>query len=457
VTLVSVCIPAHNHADFLAEAIESALGQPVPGLEVIVCDDASTDGTAAVLGAIGDARVLTVRHDRAVGVAAARNSCLARASGRYIAWLDADDAYLPDSLAPRLAVLERCPQVGLVHAAFHVTDAAGRRLRDWPPCAAADVTYPVAEAFRRLITSNMMATSTVVVRRELVDRVGGFSAGAGRCGSDWHMWLRLSAVADIGYLATPAAGYRQHPSTITRGSGARLRLACDRRVVADVLRRERRRLATPDTVAAAHAALAAKALLSAGDAATAGRRGEAIRQTLSAARLSPRAARPAVRRAAGALARGDEYGCYRQTRLALASLAAVVGETPFGERLRRAAAWNEDYEATLARAARRIREVTRPDARIATVTKWDPTLLRLAHRRGAQFPDRRRFPDGYPTDDRAAVAQLELARETGLTHLVFIRTTAWWLDHYAGFREHLSASARLVHDDSDCRIYDLCR
>ena len=168
-TLVSVCIPAHNHGQFLGEAISSALGQPVPGLEVIVCDDASTDDTAAALRAISDPRLRAVRHDRAEGVAATRNRCLAEASGRYIAWLDADDAYLPDSLAPRLAVLEQRREIGLVHTGFHVIDAAGRRLPDWPAPAAGDVTYRRPVAFRKLITSNMVTTSTVVVRRDLID------------------------------------------------------------------------------------------------------------------------------------------------------------------------------------------------------------------------------------------------------------------------------------------------
>jgi hypothetical protein len=178
---------------------------------------------------------------------------------------------------------------------------------------------------------------------------------------------------------------------------------------------------------------------------------------LLAARLSPGAARSAILRAAAALARHDAYDCYRQTRLALAALAAVVGATPFGERLRRAAACDADHEAAVARAARWVRDLTRPDARIATVTKWDPTLLRLARRRGRQFPDRRLLPDGYPADDRSAVEQLELARECGLTHLVFTSATAWWLEHYAGFGEHLAASSVLIHHDDDCRIYDLRR
>jgi glycosyltransferase involved in cell wall biosynthesis len=106
VTLVSVCIPTRNQSRFLSAAIGSALAQDVDDLEVLVHDDASDDATAAVLARCTDPRVRVLRHDRPLGVAANRNSLLDRARGRYIAWLDSDDVYLPRSLGRRLSVLE---------------------------------------------------------------------------------------------------------------------------------------------------------------------------------------------------------------------------------------------------------------------------------------------------------------------------------------------------------------
>ena len=455
-TLVSVCIPTRNHAAFLAEAVNSALAQDVADLEVLVCDDASTDGTDQVLGAIRDDRVRVLRYQRTVGVAAARNACLGNARGRYVAWLDADDVYLAGSLKRHVALLDAHPNVGVAHAGFQVMDDHGRALPDWSAPARQDTVTAGCVAFRQMITSNTMTTSTVVVRRAVFELVGGFAGHLGRCGSDWHMWLRIAAVADVGYVAEAAARYRQHPRTITRGASRRDRLASDRAVVTDILRQQRDR-ATRETITAAGSALAGKGLLAAGDAATAGRRLEAIRHALWAADVAPRRAKRSLLRVAAALTRGDGYAGYQAAKRAFAILAPMVGETPFGERMQSSAARDADYEASLARAAHRVRESTPDDARIATVTKWDPTLLWLARRAGEQFPDRRHLGDGYPSDDRAAVTQLELTRSRGCTHLVFTWATAWWLDYYPGFRDHLGTSSRLIHRDDDCLIYELRR
>src|SRR3954454_12535497 len=130
--LVSVCIPTRNQSRFLRAAIESALAQDVGDLEVLVHDDASDDATADVLGRCTDPRVRVLRHHRPLGVAANRNSLLDRARGRYIAWLDSDDVYLPASLGRRLRMLESQPGIGLVHGGFDVIDSNDRPLRRWP-------------------------------------------------------------------------------------------------------------------------------------------------------------------------------------------------------------------------------------------------------------------------------------------------------------------------------------
>jgi hypothetical protein len=99
--------------------------------------------------------------------------------------------------------------------------------------------------------------------------------------------------------------------------------------------------------------------------------------------------------------------------------------------------------------------VTPPRARVASVTKWDPTMLALSGRRGLQFPDRRRMPDGYPRDDRAAVEHLELLAAGGVTHIAFTAATCWWLDQYPALGLHLHARGRLLHRDADCLVYQL--
>ena len=126
---VSVIIPTYNRAACLKLALASVLNQTYQNFEIIVVDDASTDGTADVVRGFADARITYVRHDvnrGKVGAgAAARNSGIARAQGTYIAFLDDDDEWLPEKLARQVAVLDRGPRsVGAIYTGFVKIDQA---------------------------------------------------------------------------------------------------------------------------------------------------------------------------------------------------------------------------------------------------------------------------------------------------------------------------------------------
>ncbi len=187
-TRVSICIPTRNRAPQLGAALTSVLEQDVDGLEVLVHDDASADDTADVVAAFADERIRYVRHPVQVGTAANRNSCVQAARGRYLAWLDSDDERRPGSLRRQLAVFDEHPEVVLVHGGRELIDIAGRRLPDWPAPFAGDTIEPSGDAFRNLSAANELTTSTVVIRRDLHDRVGYFrprsgpAALTGRCG-----------------------------------------------------------------------------------------------------------------------------------------------------------------------------------------------------------------------------------------------------------------------------------
>ena len=99
---ISVVIPAYNRATTIARALNSVLAQTFQDLEVIVVDDGSTDHTSEVIQQIGDARVEIIRHTRNQGAAEARNTGMKAAGGKYIAWLDSDDEWLPDKLQVQL-------------------------------------------------------------------------------------------------------------------------------------------------------------------------------------------------------------------------------------------------------------------------------------------------------------------------------------------------------------------
>lgn len=450
--LVSVCVPARDAERFLAEALASALAQDV-ALELLVCDDGSRDGTLRVAEsfAAADPRVRVVRHERPRGVVAARNALLGTASAPYVAWLDADDALLPGALAGSVALLERRADVALVHGGAEIVEESGRVLPPWRRPFDRDVVEDGLDAFGELLLSNEVVTSTVVARRSALAAAGGF-VPVGPSSSDWDMWLRLALHGAVAYRAQPVARYRQHPASIshaTTASGARLR--CDARVVRRALH-----LSIPHGYAEmqwsrrARTALAAKALLAAGDLQTRGERRAALRALALAARERPDLLGAGLARLALAVARRDDYAAHVSSGTLLDRLAGALVGTRYGDALAARAAPDADWDATLRRIARTVRTVTPPDAILGTVTKWDPTLLRLSGRRGRNFP-----AGAYPADDATAVAHLEQQRAQGLSHLVFPSASMWWLDHYAGLAERLRGAGPPVHADDECVVFDL--
>lgn len=454
---VSVCIPTRDQATYLGVAIASALDQDVDGgLEVLVHDDASADETAQVVAAFADPRVRYMRHPAPLGVAANRNSLLAAARGEYVAWLDSDDERLPGTLRRQVALLDANPSVVLAHGGHGVIDPEGRELPAWPAPFAHDAIELSAVAFANLVATNEMTTSTVVVRRSAHGAAGPFATTIGASSTDWEMWLRIALRGGVAYCAERICDYRQHERTISRATAAGgERLRCNVRVVQRVLREERLRIAHhARACATAAAALAAQALLHAGDAYTRGDRDGALEAIVIADRFAAAAStRATLDRLCDATARGDDGACMRETQAALAALAATLDGTRFGARVRQAAATDAGWEAQLARAGAAVAHATPADAVIAAIAKWDPTILARCGRDGCNFPDRALLPDGYPRDGLSAVAHLEALRACrGVTHVVVPQVSGWWLEHYPELARRLGTP---LWRDADCAIFDV--
>ncbi len=181
---VSVILPLYNVAAFVRAAAESVLSQSWRDLELIAVDDGSTDSTAREIEEIGDPRVLLLRQNRR-GPAAARNTALGCAHGRYIAFLDGDDVWLPGKLAQDLAYLETHPEAYLLFSSTRIVDVAGHDL------GRASRTWSGALTLRDLLIENRIPTSTVVMRSEAVQRAGWFDEAL-PVSSDFDYWLRVS-------------------------------------------------------------------------------------------------------------------------------------------------------------------------------------------------------------------------------------------------------------------------
>ena len=209
---VSVILPAYNREQTIARAIRSVLTQSRPPLELIVVDDCSTDGTRDVLDSFGSQ--ITVIAQPHAGAYAARNRGLRHATGELIAFIDSDDAWLPDRLASQMPLMER-PEVGLVFGdVVHVRPGQERR------CV---TSFQVAPPGRGRVAAqfawcNFVPTVTALVRRRCLDEAGGFSEEV-PLSCDYLMWFRIALRHELDFVDRVVAEYTLSPDSISRDLG----------------------------------------------------------------------------------------------------------------------------------------------------------------------------------------------------------------------------------------------
>ena len=186
---VSVVMGVRDGAPWVGEAVRSVLVQTLGDLELIVVDDGSTDATPDVLAAIEDPR-LRVERQAPEGLTRALNRALALARADLVARLDADDVGLPQRLARQHAFLAAHAAMGLLGTAAREVDAAGREVRVLRP------PEDDAALRRLLIRRNPFVHSSVMVRRALLERVGGYDARLA-VAQDYDLWMRMAAVTRL--------------------------------------------------------------------------------------------------------------------------------------------------------------------------------------------------------------------------------------------------------------------
>lgn len=190
VSRVSVVIPAYNAAWCVRRALDSVLAQEYRDFEVIVVDDGSQDDTTAILAGYGGAvRVLSKPNG---GLSSARNAGIAAARGEYVAFLDADDWWLPGKLLRQVALMESRPKLLFCSTACGVQSPEGLRLADWR-CGCGD--RPALECIFAVNAYVAGSGSSVLAKREVFARAGGFDESL-RSLEDIDMWMRLAALGD---------------------------------------------------------------------------------------------------------------------------------------------------------------------------------------------------------------------------------------------------------------------
>jgi glycosyltransferase involved in cell wall biosynthesis len=195
VPAVSVLMGVWNGAPRVREAVLSILSQTAADLEMIVVDDESTDATPGILAAFRDPRLRVERRARR-GLTSALNAALGLSRAPLVARLDADDAALPERLERQLAFLSAHPEVGLLGTAAREVDASGREV--------AIVRPPADDAGirRALIRRNPFVHSSVVMRRAVLEQVGGYD-DAFPVAQDYDLWMRMSRVTRMANLSEP--------------------------------------------------------------------------------------------------------------------------------------------------------------------------------------------------------------------------------------------------------------
>ncbi len=213
VPLVSVLLAVHNDARFLREAIDSILSQTLGDLELLVIDDASTDDTPAVLAAVEDQRLVVLRNDEQAGLATALNRGLDRASGAFVARLDADDVALPERLERQVERLRADSHTAVVGSAVTDLDEQGRRGRThvlpsgatplrWHALFSSPFFHPTVLVDREALAANGLRYDTTYLESE-----------------DYDLWTRLFACADGDNLREPLVLKRVHAGQASQRRG----------------------------------------------------------------------------------------------------------------------------------------------------------------------------------------------------------------------------------------------
>jgi len=214
---VSIIIPAYNQAQFLGEAVSSALAQTYQDCEVIVIDDGSTDNTPEV--AKGFPPAVKYFRQENQGVSAANNTAIKMATGEYMLFLASDDVLFENTIEKCVTFMNQHPEAGFCDGQSYTIDENGRPLRSRPRGPRATFIRDGKKEIALLLLGDQKdAAFPFLVRRSCFESVGLFDTKL-RMSEDWDMSIRLAKRYAVGHLAEPLLKARFHTNSLTAITG----------------------------------------------------------------------------------------------------------------------------------------------------------------------------------------------------------------------------------------------
>jgi len=238
--VVSVVMAAKNYARFLPIAVESVLAQTFPDWELVIIDDGSTDETpTAVRPFLSDRRVRYVRSDR-LGQSRAKNLGANLSRGEFLAYLDADDAWRPTKLEKQLSLFRENSVIGVCFCRRALINENGC------PLPGTDLPAPRGHILEKLFLRNFVCFSSVVVRRQVFEHIGGFDP-EWDLAIDYDLWLRVARHYEFDFVDEPLVLYRTGHGNLSKRLADRVATA-DSIMVRAVYRRGLREILSPRVI-----------------------------------------------------------------------------------------------------------------------------------------------------------------------------------------------------------------
>ena len=212
---ISVIIPTWNRAATLERAIRSALNQTLPPLEVLVCDDGSTDESRELVESINDSRVLWIDGEHSGRPAIPRNRGIRASQGEWFAFLDSDDEWLPEKLEKQLEYVYKIGCDAVCSNAIRYVPSQGDSRNEYLHI------FEESISFTELIHNNYVICSSVLIRKDIVDKCKGFPENRALIAmEDYALWLRAATFTEFAFLNEPLLIYRDEPEVSIRAYGS---------------------------------------------------------------------------------------------------------------------------------------------------------------------------------------------------------------------------------------------